>query len=73
MKIEAIKKPQTEGILEMENLGKRIGRIDTSINNRIQKMEERILGVEDKIEKTETSVKEAVNIKIFLTQIIQEI
>ena len=31
MEIEAIKKTQTEGILEMENLGKRTGTTDASI------------------------------------------
>ena len=42
MEIEAIKKTQTEEILEMENLGKRTGTTDASITNRIQEMEERI-------------------------------
>ena len=46
--IEAIKKMQTEGILEMENLGKLTGTIDVSITNR---MEERISGIENTIEK----------------------
>ena len=41
MEIEAIKKTQTEGILEMENLVKRTETIDTSITNRIQEMKER--------------------------------
>ena len=44
MKVEmkAIKKTQTEGILEIENLGKGTGTTDDSITNRIQEMEERI-------------------------------
>ena len=50
MEIEAIKKTQTQAILEMENLGKRIGTTDTSITNRIRDMEERISSVEDIIE-----------------------
>jgi hypothetical protein len=33
--------------LEMESLGKRSGITDVNITNRIQEMEERILGVED--------------------------
>ena len=41
MEIEAIKKTQTEEILEMENLGKITGTTDVS-SNRIQEMEERI-------------------------------
>jgi hypothetical protein len=40
MEIEAIKKAQLEGILEMENLEKRTGTADVSITNRIQEMEE---------------------------------
>ena len=50
MTIEAIKKTQRKGILEMENLGKRTGTTDTSITGRIQEIEERISGVEDTIE-----------------------
>ena len=42
MEAEAIKKTQTEGILEIENLGKGTGTTDDSITNRIQEMEERI-------------------------------
>ena len=50
IEIEEIKKTQTEGILEMENLVKRIGTADLSIISRLQEMEERISGVEDTIE-----------------------
>ena len=46
-KIEEIKKTQTMGNLEMENLGKSTGATDTSITNRMQKMEERISGIVD--------------------------
>ena len=38
MEIEAIKKTQTEAILEMENLVKRMGTTEISITCRIQKM-----------------------------------
>ena len=62
MEIEAIKKTQTEGILEMENLGKRIGTTDTNMANRIQERKKRILGVEDTIEEINELVKE--NVKI---------
>ena len=48
IEIEAIKKTYTEGILEMENLGKRTGTTDTSITNRIQEMEERISGLHNR-------------------------
>jgi hypothetical protein len=40
MEIEAIKKTQTEGILEMETIGRRTEPTDVSIANRIQEMEE---------------------------------
>ena len=73
MEIEATKKTQTEGILEMENLGKRTATTDTSITNRVQEVEERLPGIEGKIEEINTSVKENVKSKKFLTQNIQKI
>ena len=57
----------------MENLGKRTGTTDTSITNRIQEMEDRISGVEDRTEEIDTSVKENVKSKKFLAQTTQEI
>jgi hypothetical protein len=56
--LETIKKPQRDTTLELENLGKRSGVIDASITNRIQEIEERILGAEDIIENIDTRVKE---------------
>ena len=56
--IEVIKKTQTKGILDMENLGKRTGTTETSITNRIQEIEERISGDEDTIEEIDSLVKE---------------
>ena len=50
METETIKKSQREITLELENLGKRSGVIDTSITNRIQDIEERISGAQDIIE-----------------------
>ena len=47
VEVETIKKTQMEANLEIENLGKRSGIMDLSIINRIQVIEERILGVED--------------------------
>jgi hypothetical protein len=55
MEIETIKKSQRETNPEIENLGKRSGVIDASITNRIQ---ERILGIENTIENIGTAVKE---------------
>ena len=63
MKIEAIKKTQTKEILEMENLGKRTGPTDANITNRIQKMKERISGIEDTREEINQS-KKMLNLKI---------
>jgi hypothetical protein len=69
---EAIKKTQIGEILEIEYLGKRKGTTDASITNIIQETEERISGGEDTIEEIDTSVKENVNSKHFLTQRIQK-
>ena len=46
MEIEAKKKTQTVGILEMENLGNQTRTTDASITNKIREMEERISDVE---------------------------
>jgi hypothetical protein len=56
-KIEAIKKIQTEGILEMENAGKRTETRGISSTNRIQDIEERISGREDAIEEVDIQIK----------------
>ena len=48
MEVETKKKSQRETNLEIENLGKKSGVIDVSITNRIQEIEERLSGVEDK-------------------------
>ena len=40
MEIEVIKETQTEGILEIENLGKRAGNTDERITSRIQEIKE---------------------------------
>ena len=73
MEIETIKKPERETALEIENLGKRSRAIDASITNRIQKIEERMSGAEDTIEKIDRTVKENAKSKKLLTQNIQEI
>ena len=71
--LETIKKSQRETSLEIENLGKKSGAIEASINNRIQEIEERISGAEDIIENIDTTIKENVKCKKILTQNIQEI
>jgi hypothetical protein len=69
MEIEAIKKSQRKTTLEIENLKKkRSGVIDASITNRIQEIEERILGAEDTIENIDTRGKRNAKCKKVLTQ-----
>jgi hypothetical protein len=58
MNVETIKKIQMKATLEMENLGKKPGNKDVSINNKIQEIEERFLGVQDTLEDTDTMVKQ---------------
>jgi hypothetical protein len=71
MEIEAIKKTQTEGILEMVNLGKRTGTTEARITNRTQEMEERISGIDDMIEEIVHQSQKMPNLKV-LKQNIQE-
>jgi hypothetical protein len=52
----------------MQNIGKRTGTTDASFTNTIQKMEERISGVENTIEDIDTLVKENPKYEKFLTQ-----
>jgi hypothetical protein len=61
VEIDSIKKSQ-----KIENLGKRPGIIDTSINNKIQELEEKISSAEGTIENT--TVKENAKCKKILTQ-----
>ena len=49
--MEVMKKTQTKGRVEMENLGKQTGTTETSITNRIQEIEERISDTGDSTEK----------------------
>jgi len=67
VEIETIQKSQRETTLEIENLGKRSGVIDTSITNRTQGTEERISGAQDTIENIDTTVKENAKYKKLLT------
>jgi hypothetical protein len=71
--LDTIMKTQSEATLEIETLGKKAGTIEASISNRIQEMEERILGAEDSIENISTTIKENAKCKKILTQNIQEI
>jgi len=58
MEIETMKKAQRVTTLHIKNQRKREGVIDTSITNRIQKIEERISGAEDSIEIIDKTVKD---------------
>jgi hypothetical protein len=66
--VDTIKKTQSEAMLEIETLGKKSGIIDASTNNRIQEMEERILGAEDSIENIGTTIKDNAKHKKILTK-----
>jgi predicted nucleic acid-binding Zn-ribbon protein len=57
MEVETITKSQREKTLQIEHLGKKLGVIDASINNRIQDIEERIWGEEDSTENINTAIK----------------
>lgn len=63
MEIESVKKTQTEGNLEVENVGTQTGTSEVSLTNRTQEMEERIPGIEDTIKEKDTLVKENVKLK----------
>lgn len=63
--MEAIKKTQTERILEMKNQHKQSGMTNT---NRIKETEKRISDPEDMIEEINRSLKEDVKSKNFLNK-----
>ncbi|ERE70071.1 LINE-1 type transposase domain-containing protein 1 [Cricetulus griseus] len=71
--IETIKKAQSEGMLEIEKLGKPSGTTDVSITNRIQEMEERTSGVEDTLAEIDSLTKENLKSNKSVTQNIKEI
>jgi hypothetical protein len=56
IEIEAMKKTQTEGILEIKNLGKRTGNTDISITNRIQAVGQTTSGLKVTAEEIDTLV-----------------
>ena len=57
IEVETTKKSQRETTLEIENIGKKSGVIDASINNRTQETEERLSSAEDTIENIDKRVK----------------
>ena len=57
IKIETVKKTQTEGNVETEIMRKQSGTTNTSMNIRIQEMEERISNAENILEEIDSSVK----------------
>lgn len=71
MELETIKKAQSETTLDIENLGKRSGGIDASITNRIQEVEEKILGAEDTIENIDSTIKDNVKFKKLLEHTLE--
>lgn len=73
MKTEATKKTQTKGPLEIKQLGMWTGITESSLTNRIKKMEDRISVFKDTVEGMDTSVIENGKFKKLLIQNIQEI
>ena len=71
--IEAMKKTQTKGQLDMDNRGKQTETSEASITNRIQEIEEQISDYEDTIEKINTVTKENSKSNKFSSQNNQEI
>ena len=71
--MDTIKKTQKETTLEVEILKKKSGVTEASISNRLQEMEERILGAKDNIENIDKTVREDAKAKKLLTQNIKEI
>ena len=63
VEVETIMKSQRETFLDIENLGRILGIIDTSINNSIQEIEERLSGTKVTIENTYSTVKKMQNAK----------
>ena len=70
---ESMKKSQTEGRLDMENIGKQTETSGTSITNRLQEIEERISDYEDTIKKINALTKENRKSNKFSSQNIQEV
>jgi hypothetical protein len=66
--VESIQKSQRKTTLDIENIGKRPGVIDSSITNKVKEIEKRISGAEDTIVNIDTIVQENLQ-----TQNIQEI
>jgi predicted nucleic acid-binding Zn-ribbon protein len=66
--VDTIKKTQSEVMLEIENLGKKSGTIDSSVSNRIQEMEEGISGAEDSIDNIGTKIKENAKCKQIMSK-----
>jgi hypothetical protein len=71
--VGTIKKAQSEATLKIETLGKKYGKIDVSISNRIQEMEDKLSGAEDSIENMGTIIKGNAKCKKILIQNIKEI
>ena len=73
VKIESIKKTQTEGNLERKTLRTKTVTSEANLTNRIEEKEQRISDSEDKIEEMDILVKENVKLKKILAQNIKEL
>ena len=65
VEIEAIKKAETEGILERESLGKTEQELQVQASLTIQEVKERISGVEDTIEQIDNWSMRMLNLNSF--------
>ena len=66
--MEVMKKTQTKGRLDMQNLGKVTETKETSITNRIKEIEKRISDTDDNTEEINSLIKEQNKCNKFLTQ-----
>jgi hypothetical protein len=57
----------------MKSLGTQPGTPEASLTNRLEKMEERISGIEDTIKEMDTLVKKKLNLKISWQRIDQKL
>ena len=71
--MEAVRKTQSEGRLDMENLGKRMETTESSLTNSIQEIEERVSDYEDTIVKINSLTKKNSKSNKFSSQNIQEL
>lgn len=63
MTMEIMIKAQTKESLERENLEKKTGTAEVSINNEIQEIKIKISGIEETMEELDATIKKMLNLK----------